>query len=371
MGGLAALAREAGHRVTGCDAAVYPPMSEQLRALGIELIEGYGAEQLALEPDLFVVGNVVTRGNPLMEAILDAGKRYTSGPQWLADHILPGRHVLAVAGTHGKTTTTAMLAWVLREGRAAARLPGRRRAAELRRVGAPGRMRLPDRPFGRAVRDRGRRVRHRLLRQAQQVRPLPAAHRGAEQPRVRPRRHLRRPRGDRAPVPSPRAHRARERPAGRQRARRQPEARAGAGLLERGGALRRAQGRARRAARTRRAARVRRAARQPEDRPRRVGAARRTQPAQRAGRDRCGRACRRRRPKSLPRALASFQNVRRRLELRGEAARRQASTTTSPTTRRRCAPRSTACAASIEQQPRRARRRGRASWPCSSRARTR
>ncbi len=115
MGGLAALAREAGHRVTGCDAAVYPPMSEQLRALGIELIEGYGDEQLELEPDLFVVGNVVMRGNPLMEAILDAGKRYTSGPQWLADHILPGRHVLAVAGTHGKTSTTAMLAWVLQE----------------------------------------------------------------------------------------------------------------------------------------------------------------------------------------------------------------------------------------------------------------
>jgi UDP-N-acetylmuramate: L-alanyl-gamma-D-glutamyl-meso-diaminopimelate ligase len=113
MGGLAALAREAGHRVTGCDQAVYPPMSEQLQALGIELIEGYGAEQLKLAPDVFVVGNVVKRGNPLMEALLDAGARYTSGPQWLADHVLHGRHVLAVAGTHGKTTTTAMLAWVL------------------------------------------------------------------------------------------------------------------------------------------------------------------------------------------------------------------------------------------------------------------
>ncbi|MBK6863225.1 MAG: UDP-N-acetylmuramate:L-alanyl-gamma-D-glutamyl-meso-diaminopimelate ligase [Ideonella sp.] len=113
MGGLAALAREAGHRVTGCDAQVYPPMSTQLAALGIELIEGYGAEQMALAPDLFVIGNVVTRGNPLMEAILDAGQRYTSGPQWLADHLLAGRHVLAVAGTHGKTTTTAMLAWIL------------------------------------------------------------------------------------------------------------------------------------------------------------------------------------------------------------------------------------------------------------------
>jgi UDP-N-acetylmuramate: L-alanyl-gamma-D-glutamyl-meso-diaminopimelate ligase len=115
MGGLAALAREAGHQVTGCDANVYPPMSDQLRALGIELIEGFGAEQMALKPDVFVVGNVVTRGNALMEAVLDAGAAYTSGPQWLAEHVLPGRHVLAVAGTHGKTTTTSMLAWVLEQ----------------------------------------------------------------------------------------------------------------------------------------------------------------------------------------------------------------------------------------------------------------
>jgi len=113
MGGLAALAREAGHHVTGCDANVYPPMSDQLRALGIELIEGYGADQMALKPDVFVIGNVVTRGNALMEAVLDAGAAYTSGPQWLAENVLQGRHVLAVAGTHGKTTTTAMLAWIL------------------------------------------------------------------------------------------------------------------------------------------------------------------------------------------------------------------------------------------------------------------
>ena len=113
MGGLAALAREAGHRVTGCDSGVYPPMSDQLRALGIELIEGFGADQLALRPDVFVVGNVVARGNPLIEAVLDAGAPYTSGPQWLAEQVLQGRHVLAVAGTHGKTTTTAMLAWIL------------------------------------------------------------------------------------------------------------------------------------------------------------------------------------------------------------------------------------------------------------------
>ncbi len=125
MGGLAALAREAGHRVTGCDTGVYPPMSDQLRALGIELIEGYSADQLSLKPDMFVVGNVVSRARsadgspryPLMEAILEAGLPYTSGPQWLSDHVLhaPGqtRHVLAVAGTHGKTTTTAMLSWIL------------------------------------------------------------------------------------------------------------------------------------------------------------------------------------------------------------------------------------------------------------------
>lgn len=124
MGGLAALAREAGHRVTGCDAGVYPPMSDQLRSLGIDLIEGFGADQLELSPDMFVIGNVVSRARlpdgspkfPLMEAILDAGKPYTSGPQWLAEHVLQGRHVLAVAGTHGKTTTTSMLAWVLEKG---------------------------------------------------------------------------------------------------------------------------------------------------------------------------------------------------------------------------------------------------------------
>ena len=121
MGGVAALAREAGHRVTGCDAGVYPPMSDQLRALGIDLIEGFGAEQLGLKPDVFVVGNVVSRARtadgtpkfPLMEAIMDSGAAYTSGPQWLAEHVLQGRHVLAVAGTHGKTTTTGMLTWIL------------------------------------------------------------------------------------------------------------------------------------------------------------------------------------------------------------------------------------------------------------------
>ena len=115
MGGLAVLAREAGHRVTGCDANVYPPMSTQLQAQGIELIEGFDVDQLALNPDLYVIGNVVSRGNPLMEAILNRGLRYTSGPQWIGEHILQDKWVLAVAGTHGKTTTASMLAWILED----------------------------------------------------------------------------------------------------------------------------------------------------------------------------------------------------------------------------------------------------------------
>ncbi len=116
MGGIAAIARQAGHTVTGCDANVYPPMSTQLRTLGIALIEGYDAAQLdtvARDADIFVIGNAISRGNPLLEAILDAGRDYTSGPQWLAETVLPGKWVLAVAGTHGKTTTTSMLAWIL------------------------------------------------------------------------------------------------------------------------------------------------------------------------------------------------------------------------------------------------------------------
>ena len=113
MGGVAALAKAAGHRVTGCDTNVYPPMSTQLEAQGIEIQSGFGVEQLSLRPDLWVIGNVVTRGNALMEAILDRGDRYISGPQWLAEEVLQGKWVLAAAGTHGKTTTSSMLAWIL------------------------------------------------------------------------------------------------------------------------------------------------------------------------------------------------------------------------------------------------------------------
>jgi len=113
MGGIAAIARESGHTVTGCDQDVYPPMSTQLESQGIQLIPGYSPEQIRLQPDIFVIGNVVTRGNPLMEEILNRNLPYISGPQWLSDNILRNRWVLAVAGTHGKTTTSSMLAWIL------------------------------------------------------------------------------------------------------------------------------------------------------------------------------------------------------------------------------------------------------------------
>src|SRR5439155_23282734 len=113
MGGSATIANTAGHRVTGCDANVYPPMSTQLEAEGIELTVGYGADQTALNPDVWVVGNVVSRGNPLMESILDRGDRYVSGPQWLTETALLGSRGLAVAGTHGNTRTSSMVTWML------------------------------------------------------------------------------------------------------------------------------------------------------------------------------------------------------------------------------------------------------------------
>ncbi|MCA1938131.1 MAG: UDP-N-acetylmuramate:L-alanyl-gamma-D-glutamyl-meso-diaminopimelate ligase [Dechloromonas sp.] len=115
MGGIAQLAAASGHRVTGCDANVYPPMSDQLQQAGIALTEGFSADQLTLNPDIFVIGNAISRGNPLLEAILDRGLPYVSGPQWLAENVLQGRWVLGVAGTHGKTTTSAMLAWILED----------------------------------------------------------------------------------------------------------------------------------------------------------------------------------------------------------------------------------------------------------------
>lgn len=115
MGGIAQLAKEMGFKVSGCDAGVYPPMSDQLQLAGIHLIEGYSPDQLTLGADLYVIGNAISRGNPLLEAILNQGLPYTSGPQWLSENILVNKHVLAVAGTHGKTTTTSMLTWMLED----------------------------------------------------------------------------------------------------------------------------------------------------------------------------------------------------------------------------------------------------------------
>lgn len=112
MGGIAVLARQAGHQVTGSDANVYPPMSTQLEEQGIDLIQGYGANDLG-EPDQVVVGNVISRGNEAIEHVLNKNMPYTSGPQWLAENVLKDKWVLAVAGTHGKTTTSSILAWIL------------------------------------------------------------------------------------------------------------------------------------------------------------------------------------------------------------------------------------------------------------------
>ena len=113
MGGAALLARALGHRVTGSDQKVYPPMSTQLESQGITLREGYDPAHLEPAPDLVIIGNALSRGNPAVEQVLDRGMAYTSGAQWVAENVLHGRWVLAVAGTHGKTTTSAMLAWIL------------------------------------------------------------------------------------------------------------------------------------------------------------------------------------------------------------------------------------------------------------------
>src|SRR5690242_19966633 len=113
MGGIAAIAKAAGHRVTGSDRNVYPPMSTQLESLGIEITQGFEAAQLSPAPDVVVVGNVMVRGQPVTEALLESRIPYVSGPEWLATQVLRSRWVLAVAGTHGKTTTSSILAWLL------------------------------------------------------------------------------------------------------------------------------------------------------------------------------------------------------------------------------------------------------------------
>lgn len=144
MGSLALLARELGHHVTGSDAGVYPPMSTQLEQAGIALCEGYSAANLSPQPDLVVVGNALSRGNPEVEALLDLGLPYTSGPQWLAEQVLPGRQVIAVAGTHGKTTTASMLAWLLES---AGLEPGFLIGGVPRNFGMSARLGEPGTPF--------------------------------------------------------------------------------------------------------------------------------------------------------------------------------------------------------------------------------
>ncbi|HET8791322.1 MAG TPA: Mur ligase domain-containing protein, partial [Modicisalibacter sp.] len=144
MGSLALLARELGHQVSGSDANVYPPMSTQLEQAGIVLCEGYQAANLEPRPDLVVVGNALSRGNLEVEALLDAGLEYTSGPQWLAEHVLPGRRVLAIAGTHGKTTTASLLAWLLESAGLA---PGFLIGGVPRNFGLSARLGDKDAPF--------------------------------------------------------------------------------------------------------------------------------------------------------------------------------------------------------------------------------
>ncbi len=289
MGGLAAIAHRAGYHVTGCDANVYPPMSTQLEGIGIALTEGYDAAQLAgvaRGADVFVIGNALSRGLPLVEAILDAGRSYVSGPQWLFEHVLRDKWVLAVAGTHGKTTTASMLAWILDHAGPRSGIPDRRRAAQFRRLGAPDRQRI--------LRDRGRRIRYGLLRQALEVRALPAAHRDPQQPRIRPRRHLRGRGRDRDAVPPPRSHRAPFRAPGGQRRGAEPRSRSGPGRVVRSRALRRSGVRhgqrlaaTRLADRRRRRRDARRGAAGRRPLAARSAAARPAQPPQRAG-----RACR-------------------------------------------------------------------------------
>ncbi|MGM1051867.1 MAG: UDP-N-acetylmuramate:L-alanyl-gamma-D-glutamyl-meso-diaminopimelate ligase [Pseudomonadota bacterium] len=144
MGSLALLARELGHTVSGSDAAVYPPMSLQLEEAGISLCEGYSADNLAPRPDRVVIGNALSRGNPEVEAVLDLGLPYVSGPQWLAEEVLPGRQVIALAGTHGKTTTASMTAWLLES---AGRAPGFLIGGVPRNFGISARLGAPDAPF--------------------------------------------------------------------------------------------------------------------------------------------------------------------------------------------------------------------------------
>jgi len=199
MGGIAALARAAGHQVSGSDANVYPPMSTQLASLGIPLLEGWSAEHLKPAPDLVSVGNALSRGNPELEAALARGLAYTSGPQWLAE--TAAQAARARRGRHPRQDHHLRHAGVDSGAcRSESGLSHRRAAARLQGFGARGRREI--------LCGGSRRVRHRVLRQGLQVSALPAANLGAQQPRVRPRRHFPGPREYPDAVSLSGAHRA-------------------------------------------------------------------------------------------------------------------------------------------------------------------
>ncbi len=210
MGGVAAIAKEAGFKVSGCDAKMYPPMSTQLEALGIDVHEGFDAAQLdKFKADIYVIGNVAKRGMDVIEAILNKGLPYTSGPQWLAENVLHRHWVLGVAGTHGKTTTASMARMGLGICRTRAGLPHRRRTGKLQRFRPSAANATPRSEQQIAVfRHRSRRIRHRLFRQTLQIRTLPSAYRHFEQSGIRPRRHFCRFGRHSNPIPSFGTHRA-------------------------------------------------------------------------------------------------------------------------------------------------------------------
>jgi UDP-N-acetylmuramate: L-alanyl-gamma-D-glutamyl-meso-diaminopimelate ligase len=208
MAGIAALARAQGHRVTGSDRPLYPPMSTQLEGLGIEVIQGYDNDRLEPAPDCVVVGNVMRRGLPVVERLLDSGLPYCSGPEWLAREVLRDRWTLAVAGTHGKTTTTSILAFLLES---AGLRPGFLVGGIPADFGVSAR--LGDAPFFVVEADEYDTAFFDKRSKFVHYRP---AHAGPRQPGVRPRGHLPRPRRHPAPVPSPRQDGARLGPGRRQ-----------------------------------------------------------------------------------------------------------------------------------------------------------
>ena len=183
MAGVARLASELGYAVSGSDDSCWPPMDAQIRDAKVDFYRGYAAAVEDRPADCYLIGNAVSRGNPLVESILDSGRDFDSGPAFVARAAMRDRAVVAVAGTHGKTTTAAALAWILERAGESPGFFDRRRRAQFRRLGALGRGLL-------AFCIRSRRIRQRVFRQAPEVFALPPASRAGQQFAVRPRRHL-------------------------------------------------------------------------------------------------------------------------------------------------------------------------------------